>query len=143
MSTLSPLYIRAGFHYFCSANITETYNPQAVILVSLVLKFQLLRHWWNLVVVGGLCRNQEEIQSDSLSTNNFKLLPTQRLVQEMMTERLQEVIRERQKTRLNFPFSRVFLLQLCFFNYIVDTSAVSRASFQQARGAISLPCGEI
>lgn len=72
----------------------ETYNPQVVILVSLVLKFQLLRHWWNLVVVGGLCPNQEEIQSDSLSTNNFQLLPTQRLVQEMMTERLQEVIRE-------------------------------------------------
>lgn len=30
--------ILPSFHYLCSANVTPTYNPQAVILVSLVLK---------------------------------------------------------------------------------------------------------
>lgn len=64
------------FSYLCSANDTEAYNLQAVILVSLVLKFHHLRHQWNLVVDSCLCPNQEEIQSDSLSANNCQLLPT-------------------------------------------------------------------
>lgn len=93
-SGVPPLYIILRFYYLCSANDTEAYNPQAVILVSLVLKFHHLRHQWNLVVDSCLCPNQEVIQSDSLSANNCQLLPTQRLVQEMMTLYLQEVIRE-------------------------------------------------
>lgn len=102
-SHIPPLYI---IRDVCSANIPEPYNPQAVILVSLVLKFQHLRHQWNLAVVSCLCPNQKEIQSDSLSANNCQLLPTQQLVQEMMTLYLQEVIREtatdRRRGKLSF-----------------------------------------
>lgn len=78
-----PPYYQASI--ICVLQTSQQHNPQAVILVSLVLKDPTFT---SLVESGGfchLCPNREEIQSDSLSTSNCQLLPAKQLIQEKMT----------------------------------------------------------